>query len=97
MEGSNLPKSLEEVSVQLVFSDGGSDVGAENVWQFYTVALFPFLLGVPPTQVTLFLAKGYLACTDKDLNGAASACRRVLGIGNVEFFRWIFRLSQAST
>jgi hypothetical protein len=87
MEESNLPKSLDEVSVQLIFSDGGgSTVGAENVWQFYTIALLPFLLGVPPTQVTLFLAKGYMACTDEDLDGAARTCRTVLGVGTFEFF-----------
>lgn len=78
MEESKLPKSLNEVSVQLIFSDGGeSVVGAENVWQFYTIALLPFSLGVPPTQVTLFLAEGYLACTDEDLEGAARTCRGV--------------------
>ena len=87
MEKSNLPKSLNEVSVQLIFSDGGeSVVGAENVWQFYTIALLPFLLGVPPTQVTLFLAEGYLACTDEDLEGAARTCRGVLGVGTCQFF-----------
>jgi hypothetical protein len=90
MGKSDLPKSLEGVAVQLIFSDGGGGaVGAENVWQFCTIVLLPFLLGVPPTQVTLFLAKGYLACTDEDLDGTdgtARTCPTVLGVGTFEFF-----------
>jgi hypothetical protein len=56
-----LPQSLEleDVSVQLIYSEGPEPVAIENFWHFYLIALAPFVLGVPLSQVELFLADGF--------------------------------------
>jgi hypothetical protein len=53
----NLPQSLEEVSVQLIFSDGLPPSGDKDLFeQLYVSALFPFVLDIPAGQVQLYLA-----------------------------------------
>ena len=54
-----MPQSLEDVSVQLIYSEGGQPAAIENFWEFYLIALVPFVLGVPRSQVELFLAAGF--------------------------------------
>jgi hypothetical protein len=52
----DIPKTLKEFSVQLVFSDAATRlVFRDAFYEFYTIALLPYMLGVPPDQVTLYL------------------------------------------
>jgi hypothetical protein len=55
----SLPQSLEEVSVQLIYSEGQESAAIENFWHCYLIALAPFVLGVPSSQVELFLADDF--------------------------------------
>ena len=54
-----LPQSLEDVSVQLIYSEGLEPIAIENVWHFYLIAMAPYVLGVPSSQVELFVADGF--------------------------------------
>lgn len=55
-----VPLSLTDVSVQLIYSEGNEPAAVETFWNCYLIALAPFILGVPSSQVELFLAKGFL-------------------------------------
>lgn len=52
----SLPTSLAEFTVQLLFSDGGAPQYREIFWEFYAIAMTPFVLGIPSDQVELIIA-----------------------------------------
>lgn len=65
----SLPQSLlEEVSVQLIYSEGHEVAAVENFWHCYSIALAPFVLGVPPSQVELFLADDFCGITSSKID-----------------------------
>lgn len=63
----SLPNSLDDVSVQLIYSEG-PDKGNEDLWKFYAIALSPFVLGVPAHQVNLFLHEPFLNLNDSTID-----------------------------
>eukprot|EP00543_Licmophora_paradoxa_P008182 CAMPEP_0202456810 /NCGR_PEP_ID=MMETSP1360-20130828/13980_1 /ASSEMBLY_ACC=CAM_ASM_000848 /TAXON_ID=515479 /ORGANISM="Licmophora paradoxa, Strain CCMP2313" /LENGTH=425 /DNA_ID=CAMNT_0049076729 /DNA_START=35 /DNA_END=1312 /DNA_ORIENTATION=+ len=50
----------EASSCQLIYSDGG-ETGLENLWTVFTIALAPYVLGLPPANVTLYLDESLVA------------------------------------
>lgn len=58
----------EEILVHLVFSDGGTD----EPWEMYSIALFPFALGIPADRVYLTASPAVLPVTTSDLDGMQS-------------------------
>ena len=63
----SLPASLEDVSVHLIYSEG-PDKGNEDLWKLYSIALSPFVFGVPANQVTLFLHEPFLGLNSSTIN-----------------------------
>ena len=59
---------MESLTVQLIFSDGGLPRYEENLWQFYTIALTPFVFDIPAAQVDLILAAGFLGAAVDQLD-----------------------------
>ena len=51
------------MSFRIIYSDGG-ETGQEHFWKFYTAALMPFTLGVPPSEVKLFLNAAFVGLPD---------------------------------
>lgn len=51
------------VTCDVIYSDGGK-VGPENLWKLYSIALTPFVLGVPAVRVTMLLAPAFLNRND---------------------------------
>ena len=43
----------------IIDTDGG-ETGQEHFWKFYTTALIPFTLGIPPENVKLFLNDAFV-------------------------------------
>ena len=65
MNSTLLPQTLDELSVQLIFSDGAPPTSKGDLYvQIYVAALPPFVLGVPSQQVQLYLAQNYLDKAD---------------------------------
>ena len=58
--------SGSKIDCQLIFSDGG-ETGPEDVWKFHSIALFPFMLGLPPDDVSLFLYPGFVGIANNEL------------------------------
>ena len=56
-----------DVYCQLIYSDGG-ETGSEDFWKFHTIALCPFVLGIPPGKVSLILYRGFLGLADNDVD-----------------------------
>lgn len=53
------------VDCQLIYGDGG-ETGPEDLWKFHSIALFPFMLGLSPENVSLFLYRGFVGLSDDD-------------------------------
>lgn len=68
----SLPQSLEEVSVQLIYSEGQESAAIENFWHCYLIALAPFVLGVRSSQVELFLADGFCGLNSSKIDAIAA-------------------------
>lgn len=74
-------EALRVFTVQLVFSDGGLPRYRENFWQLYAIALTPFVLGIPASQVDLILAHGFIGYSSSAIKEvAADAAAKVDGI-----------------
>ena len=58
------------VTVHLIYSDGRCR--DEDIWRAYSIALFPFMLGVPPQQVYLTANEKILRC-DRQRNDVESS------------------------
>lgn len=60
-----LPQTIDEVSVQLIFSTGTPQSSRRDLnTQIYVAALPPFVLGVPSQQVQLYLSEIHLGLPD---------------------------------
>jgi hypothetical protein len=85
MEDVPLPTRADGVSVQIIIADGGGRQYAELLRGVYAVPLTPFLLGVPPENVLLFLTEGLINFPNDALLGVKTSLM-VCFEGQVEFF-----------
>ena len=63
----SVPTCLTDFTVQLIYSDGGVPQYRESLWEFFAIALTPFVLGVPPEQVRLIIADQFRGFSSKVL------------------------------
>jgi hypothetical protein len=63
----SVPSCLADFTVQLIHSDGGVPQYRERLWEFFTIALTPFVLGVPPEQVRLIITDQFRGFSSKVL------------------------------
>ena len=81
-----MPTPLEEVTLQLVYSDGGVRTELiKDLPNMYPIALLPFFLGVPSDQVELVMRSDFAYIDDEGLL-AVSVLMKKCFEGNVDFF-----------
>ena len=87
------------ITVQLVFSDSGAPRFRETFYEFYAIALLPYVLGVPHDRVTLVL-RDYLArfsddTIDEEHNSISVDGIPLFSDDYKEYFKGVYRNAQA--
>jgi hypothetical protein len=85
MEDVPMPTRADGVSVQIIIADGGGRQYAELLRGVYAVPLTPFLLGVPPENILLFLTEGLINFPNDALLGVKTSLM-ICFEGQVDFF-----------
>lgn len=90
-----LPKSVDDLSVQLIYSEG-AEKGGETLWMFYSIALAPFTMGIPANQVALILQPGFVGMDPSSFDAVdesikVPAMQEWLPVGYLDYFKQVYQ------
>lgn len=96
----SVPTSLADFTVQLIYSDGGVPQYRESLWEFFAIALAPFVLGVPSDQVRLIIADQFRGFSSKVLQQENDDFmvddKGIMPDGYKEYFESVYRRAETT-